>query len=82
MVRERRAITLGTPFKRALDGHRDLLFHLLGGVTGIERDHHRLCIRNIGIGLNLELPKAVHAHADQAEGEHDHHEALVERKAQ
>ena len=72
----------GHAVQRALDGHRDLLFHLLGGVTGIERDHHRLRIRNVGVGLYLKLAKAVHAHADQAQGEHDHHETLVERKAQ
>ena len=72
----------GHAVQRALDGYRDLLFHLLGGVTGIERDHHGLGIRNVGIGLHLKLPEAVHTHADQAQGEHDHHEALVQRKAQ
>ena len=58
MVRERRAITFGHAVERALDGHGDLLLHLLGRAAGIERDDHRLGVGDVGIGLDLELAEA------------------------
>ena len=57
---------VGHADQRALDGDGDLLLDLLGGLPGIERDHHHLDVGDVGERLDLQLRERVDAEDDEA----------------
>src|SRR5207249_4809556 len=48
---------VGDAVERPLDRHRDLLFHFFGGMSWVESDDDRLCVGNVGVRLDFELPE-------------------------
>ena len=73
---------VGNAVQRPLDGDGDLLLHLFGRLAGHGGYHDDLCIRDIGICFDLQLPEGIESKADEADRENDRDEALFERKSQ
>jgi hypothetical protein len=70
----------GQARKRDLERHGDLLLHLLGGPSGVERDHRHLRVGDVGKGLHREVDECPDPGADEEGHAENDEERLVQRE--
>ena len=68
--------------ERALDRHRDLLLHLLGGESRQRSDHDDTRIRDVRVGLELELTESPDAGDDEDQCGRDDRPTAGQRELQ